>query len=318
MLYFKRLVMLVAVCVVSIATLFVMPSPTDQEQAIYVRRGSLWSASEQLEQQGTIRHRLIFFPVAKCFNSVKKLQAGEYLLPPRASMWDILRLMQSGRHIKRAITIPEGYTTEQVLTLVEKDPYLSGQVDKDSYKEGMFLPETYFFVRDDTRQAVLKRMADAMKQALADAWNERSPDLPLKNETELLILASIVEEEAKLDSERSRIASVFINRLKKNMRLEADPTTIYAITGGQYVLKRPLTKADLKLNSPFNTYVYRGLPPGPITNPGIGSIKAVAQPDSGHDLYFVVSGCEGAHNFSRSMAEHISHVRSYRKLKCNG
>lgn len=293
------------------------PGIFNEDKTIVIKRASLSEVAGQLEQAGLVKSKYIFFPIAKGFNVFNKLKAGEYKFPARSSILDIILIMQRGDYVKRFITIPEGLMTSQIIELVEKNEYLSGRINPVAYQEGSLLPDTYMFTYGEDRAKLLQRMKDAMQRALDTAWQTRDKTLPFTNKKELLVLASIVEEEAKLDEERPQIARVFINRLSKRMKLDADPTTIYAITSGKYVLQRPLNKTDLKFISLFNTYVAHGLPPAPISNPGIKSIMAVAHPVTSNDLYFVVKDCKGRHNFSNNIKDHNINVARYKKLVCN-
>lgn len=313
---FRWLLFGIFIASLTLLLLAITPGPFQEDKIILIKRGSLFEVATQLEQENTVVSKYVFFPVAKCFNVFNTLKAGEYQIPASSSVLDIISKMQIGDYVKRAITIPEGLMTSQIFEIVETNIYLSGQINKANYKEGSLLPETYLFTRGESRTNLLNRMSRDLQEALDAAWNDRDQDLPFNSKDELLNLASIVEKEAKFDEERPKIASVFINRLKKKMKLEADPTTIYAITGGQYTLDRSLRRADLKLNSPFNTYVNCGLPPTPVANPGIRSLMAVAHPDHGNNLYFVVKDCNGRHNFSNNIKDHAANVRLYRKLIC--
>jgi UPF0755 protein len=294
----------------------ITPGPLKTDQVIVVNKGSLLTVADQLKEQGVISNKLSFFVLAKMANYITTLKAGEYAVQEGSSILDLLYAMQSGKFFKRAITIPEGYTTTQILEAVEQNPYLVGPINKGSYSEGKLLPETYFFIRGEKREDLLNRMSTSMDKILDEAWASRDPSIPLKDKSELLILASIVEKESKMKDERPIIASVFINRLRKKMKLDSDPTTIYSITRGKYPLQRLLTRNDLKNPSPFNTYFAQGLPPTPIANPGLSAIKATATPAQSNYIFFVVKDCQGSHNFSTKLADHIVYVKQYRRLKC--
>lgn len=236
------------------------------------------------------------------------LQAGEYAVPAGASPYSIVAMMRRGDVVIHKITIPEGFTTQQALETINSDSGLLGQVQKQ-YQEGSFLPNTYFYTLGDTKQQMLDKMQQSLHEAIAELWPARTNQS--LTQQQMLVLASIVEKETKFDNERPLVAAVFYNRLKKGMRLQADPTTIYAITKGKYILERPLSKKDLQLQSPFNTYTTSGLPPTPIANPGIESIKAVLNPAMVDYLYFVANN-EGGHSFSANLAQHNKNVQSYR------
>ncbi|MBX9759267.1 MAG: endolytic transglycosylase MltG, partial [Beijerinckiaceae bacterium] len=245
--------------------------------------------------------------------SPKPIKAGEYEVPAHTSMQALVELLQSGKVVQRRLTIPEGMTTPEVLELVRKTEALTGDITLD-VKEGDLLPETYFYSRDDTRDGLLLRMKEAMEKALDEAWRKRAAGLPLANKREALILASMIEKETAVPAERTRVAAVFINRLRRRMKLESDPTTIYGLTEGKAPLGRDLTRADLQSNTPFNTYVIAALPRGPICNPGRASIVAATNPARDRSLYFVADG-QGGHAFATTLLEHNRNVERWRQIQ---
>ncbi|MCW5687289.1 MAG: endolytic transglycosylase MltG, partial [Pseudolabrys sp.] len=178
------------------------------------------------------------------------------------------------------------------------------------------LPETYKFTRGMSREQILQRMEQAQKRVLAEVWARRSPDLPSQVQTpeQLVTLASIVEKETGRDDERTRVAAVFVNRLKAKMKLQSDPTIIYGLTGGKGALGRPIMKSEIEQPTPYNTYTIEGLPPGPIANPGRASLEAAANPARTKELYFVADGT-GGHAFSDSYAEHQKNVAKLRAIE---
>ena len=184
-------------------------------------------------------------------------------------------------------------------------------------EEGSLLPRTYYYSFGDTREALLLRMAHAMNETIDELWPKRAPNLPLANKVEAIILASIVERETALPNERSHVAAVFLNRLRQHMKLQSDPTVIYAISNGEGVLDRPLTRDDLSVKSPYNTYVADGLPAGPICNPGYASLNAVLHPAYSNDLYFVADG-SGGHVFARTLNDHNKNVVKWRAMPKSG
>jgi UPF0755 protein len=299
-----------------LAWITLTPGPLKENKIIVINRGSLFNVAKQLDEQNVITNKLPFVLLAKLANYVEHLKAGEYPVAAGSSSWDIIRLMQSGAFFKRSITIPEGFTTGQILALVDQNIHLIGPKHKDQHGEGDFLPETYFFIHGEKKLDLLNRMSSSMKQAVDEVWAQRNINIPLKTKEELLILASIIEKEAKINEEQPVIASVFINRLTRKMKLESDPTTIYSITKGKYILARPITRKDLQTPSSFNTYYVQGLPPTPIANPGLSAIKAAANPANTKYLFFVVKDCQGRHNFSSTLKEHTTYVSQYRKLNC--
>ncbi len=290
-----------------------LPNSLSQEKTILVAKGtSKKEIAMTLANEKIISLPSIYWLLSKILTLDSYIQAGEYSIPPNSSPITIINMMKRGDVVIRRITIPEGFTTQQIIALVQSDQILTGEI-KATYKEGDFLPNTYFYTLGDTKQEMLNKMHQALTEALDNLWPSRSQNIPLKDYQQVLTLASIVEKETKFDDERILVASVFYNRLKLGMRLQADPTTIYAITQGKYILERPLTKKDLQIISPFNTYTTAGLPPSPIANPGIDSIKAVLNPAITNYLYFVANS-EGKHTFSAKLADHNKHVMSYRKL----
>ncbi|MCH8835131.1 MAG: endolytic transglycosylase MltG, partial [Proteobacteria bacterium] len=227
----------------------------------------------------------------------------------------VVALLQSGKTVVRRLTVAEGLTTTQVLAQLNRTEGLAGDLPSPP-GEGTLLPETYHFSYGERRDAMVARMRAAMDETLARLWDSRAPGLPLKSPREALILASIVEKETALPEERSRIAAVFLNRLGKGMRLQSDPTVAYALTGGRGPLGRPLSRADLKTPSPFNTYLIDGLPPGPVSNPGRAAMAAVLDPVATEDFYFVADGT-GGHVFARTLGEHNRNVVRWRKFQKN-
>ena len=217
----------------------------------------------------------------------------------------------AGETVVRRLTVPEGLTTAAVLDLLRNAEGLVGEAPDPG--EGRLLPETYHYSHGDSRADLVARMQRAMDKALARLFRDRPAGSPLGSETELLTLASIVEKETGLSGERARIAGVFVNRLKRGMRLQTDPTVIYALTGGRRELGRPLTRADLRVDHPYNTYRIPGLPPGPIANPGLAALEAAARPAETNALYFVADGA-GGHLFARTLREHNRNAARYRRL----
>lgn len=243
----------------------------------------------------------------------KKLKAGEYLLDPQLSLKDILEKLTSGKVMMHRLTIPEGLTTFKILQMIDQNEFLSGDIT-ETVKEGEFFPETYTFAKGETKNNIIKKAKLLMQKTLTDHWNKRTKDLPLKDQRQLLILASIIEKETGLNAERGKVASVFINRLKLDMPLQTDPTVIYALTLGKKDLDRPLVKKDLSFDSPYNTYLYKGLPPTPICNPGVKAIEAATNPENTDFFYFVADG-NGGHRFAKTLSDHNKNVQLWLKSK---
>lgn len=286
---------------------------TETKSVVFDKGATSYSMGKELQEKGIIRNAFLFRLLSKLYGLDKTLKAGEYEFTPSESLFSVMTQIGNGEVIYRKITLAEGLTAKQMLDIIANEEMLSGKITL-VVREGEMLPETYSFVRGDPKDSVIIRAKQAMKNAINEIWNNRAANTPLKNKYELLILASIVEKETGLPQERGLVASVFTNRLKKGMRLQTDPTVIYALTSGQTDLGRLLNKKDLSFDSPYNTYVYYGLPPTPICSPGVASIYAAAHPEVSDYLYFVASG-KGGHNFSSNLRQHNNHVAKYRKKR---
>src|SRR5262249_30178140 len=254
------------------------PGPLEKTKTVLIPRGAgPATMTKVLQEEGVIDHAKLFRVALVIDPSPKPIKAGEYEVPAHVSMQALVDLLQSGKVVQRRLTVPEGTTTAEVIELVRKTEALTGDITLD-LKEGDLLPETYFYSRDDTRDGVLGRMKEAMEKTIDEAWRKRAAGLPYANKREAVVMASIIEKETAVAAERTRVAAVYVNRLRLKMRLESDPTTIYGVTGGKGMQGRELTRADLQSASPYNTYVVAGLPPGPICNPGRASILAAMAP----------------------------------------
>ena len=277
------------------------------------RGGGLQAIADRLTRAGVLRHRVVFVLGVRLDGQARRLQAGEYRVPAGATPRRIMDILVSGATVARRLTVAEGLTVAQVVALIKRADGLKGDI-KDAPPEGSLLPETYHFSHGDGRAELLGRMRRNMQEALVELWDKRQPGLPFKSPSEALILASIVEKETSVAAERPRIAAVFINRLRRGMRLQSDPTVVFAITGGAGPLARRLTRQDLAKPSPYNTYRIDGLPPAPIANPGRAAIAAVLDPAATKDLYFVADG-SGGHAFAKTLAEHNRNVARWRRLR---
>jgi UPF0755 protein len=289
--------------------------PLEKTTNVLIPRGAgPFTMARVLEEQGVISHPRLFRIALMVDPTPKPIKAGEYEVPPHVSMARLVEILQSGKLVQRRLTVPEGMTTAEVIELVRKTDALSGDVTVD-VKEGDLLPETYFYSRNDTRDSMLLRMKEAMEKTLDEVWRKRVPGLPYANKRDALILASIIEKETSLSTERTRVAAVYVNRLRLKMRLESDPTTIYGVTHGKGMQGRELTRADLQSSSPYNTYVVSGLPPGPICNPGRASmLAAVAPAPRDRSLYFVADG-QGGHSFATNIYEHNRNVARWKEIQ---
>lgn len=296
------------------------------EEAVYsIKQGEgLNQIVSGLSKKGVIANPLPLKIYAKLTGKASRLQAGDYLLAPQMRQIDLLEAIYQGEIITYRFRAIEGQTVLEMLAQLAANPDIShtlaGKTEAeiasllgiDGALEGQFLPDTYYFHRHSSDVSVLKRMHEALKQVLDEAWRGRADELPLKNQQEALILASIIEKETAVEKERGQIAGVFIRRLQQNMRLQTDPSVIYGIKRGDALFNGVLTKAHLREDTPYNTYTRYGLPPTPIALASRESIVAATNPVAGQSLYFVADG-EGGHVFSQTYAEHQQAVKAYRR-----
>lgn len=305
------LVVLICLCAYGRRVVY-QPGPLESRVIVLVPKGSgSAGVAARLAEAGVIEHPLFFRIAARLFGKDKLLKAGEYVFEPGMSMAEVMSKLEAGDIVYHKLTIPEGLMSVQIAALLNRVPNLGGALLAD-LPEGVFLPETYTYKYGDTREDVVDDARRASRKVLEQAWKNRDGDLPIGSPEELLVLASIIEKETAVEAERGIVASVFVNRLRRGMKLQTDPTVIYALTEGKEELGRSLKRRDLFVDSPYNTYKYYGLPPGPICNPGAASIWAAAHPADTDYLYFVADG-KGGHNFSTSLKEHNRKVRAWVK-----
>jgi UPF0755 protein len=269
-------------------------------------------AANILQQRGVVRSALIFRAGVMYNRKAASLKAGEYAIPSGASPSEIMNILIEGKSIIYKLTLPEGLTTATILELVRNQPSLSGDITI-APSEGSLLPETYIFNRGMPRDDLILRMQEDHKSVLNELWAHRAPNLPFATQEEAVVLASIVEKETGVAEERPRVAAVFVNRLRKGMKLQSDPTIIYGLTKG-VPLGRGIRQSELDKATPYNTYVIVGLPPTPIANPGKASLAAVLNPAPTQDLFFVADGT-GGHAFAATVAEHEKNVQKWRAIE---
>lgn len=302
------------------------PGPSTQDTAFLVERGSTGaSIAQDLQEQNLITDPLLFRIANRIFAAGSTLRAGEYMIPARASVRQIVEMMASGDALMHAITFPEGITTAAAMKMIEESELLTGDMP-EAPPEGSLLPETYHIERGMTRAALVQQMRDAHDRVLAEVWENRAANLPVSTPEELVILASIVERETGVAAERPLVAAVFVNRLRRPMRLESDPTIIYGVcrqfpdrcVDGRLVnaqgQRRTIRASEIAMNTGYNTYRIDGLPPTPICNPGRAALEATANPAESDALFFVADG-SGGHVFARTLDEHNANVARWRVIE---
>lgn len=312
--FFKvKLYVIIALSVVAITFLnivggYIYRPGSLQSQTIIIipKHTSIAEITNILSEQRVITHPKLFELISYLYSYRYPLKSGEYELSMQITPYQILKKLADGKSIIHRFFIPEGSLVTEIIERLNQEERLVGKIS-DNVPEGYLMPSTYFFSYGDQRQKLVEKMRDEMSKTLDAIIPLLKEDSPLKTRLDVLILASIIEKEAGNDKERPKIAGVFINRLKKGMKLQADPTSAYAITEGKHKLNRPLTRKDLQITSPYNTYYIQGLPIGPISCPGRKSLIATVQPEKTDAFYFVIDG-KGGHNFSKTLQEHNNNI----------
>jgi UPF0755 protein len=293
---------------------FEAPGPLQQDKVVNIPHGSgIRDITDVLQREGVIDQPWVFIGGVMVLKAREDLKAGEYQFRAHASLHDVVGTIVDGKVVPHQISFPEGLTSEQIVARLLDDDILTGNI-KEMPREGTLLPDTYNFTRGVTREQMIQRMQAAQQRVLKEVWDRRATDLPLKTPDQLVVLASIIEKETGKAEERSRVAAVFVNRLKQRMRLQSDPTIIYGLVGGKGTLGRPIMKSEIEQPTPYNTYVVDGLPPGPICNPGRASLEAAANPARTREIYFVADG-SGGHVFAESYDQHQKNVARLRALE---
>jgi UPF0755 protein len=291
------------------------PGPLQEDKVVNIpARSGMSDIADTLQREGVIdNNRWAFIGAVFALKARSDLKPGEYQFQKNASLRDVIGTIVDGKVVQHAITIPEGLTSEQIVGRLTDNDIFAGSVHEIP-REGTLLPETYKFPRGTTRDQVIARMQQAQKRIVAEIWEHRNPDIPVKTPEQLVTLASIIEKETGKADERSRVAAVYVNRLRQKMKLQSDPTIIYGLVGGKGTLGRPIKRSEITQPSPYNTYVVDGLPPGPIANPGRASLEAAANPARTRDLFFVADGT-GGHSFTETYDQHQKNVAKLRAME---
>jgi UPF0755 protein len=284
-----------------------------QDKIVNIPRGGIRDTADLLMREGVIDHPHLFMAGALMYKSRNELKYGEYQFPKNASLRDVVDTIVEGKVVQHALTLAEGLTSDQIVQRLLENDVLSGNI-REIPREGTLLPETYRFTRGTTREQMIQRMQQAQRRAVQEIWERRMTDLPIRTPDQLVALASIIEKETGKPEERTRVAAVFVNRLKQRMKLQSDPTIIYGLVGGKGSLGRPILRSEIDQPTPYNTYVIDGLPPGPIANPGRASLEAAANPARTKELFFVADGT-GGHAFSDTYEQHQRHVARLRAIE---
>jgi UPF0755 protein len=293
---------------------FDMAGPLAQEKVVVVPRNSgIRDIAELLEREGVIDQPWLFIAGVVALKAREELKYGEYRFAPQTSLREVVSILMQGKVVQHAFTIPEGLTSEQIVARLAENEVLAGNI-REIPREGTLLPETYRFTRGMTREQMIQRMQQEHRNLVLSIWERRMSDLPIRTPEQLVILASIIEKETGKPEERTRVAAVFVNRLKQRMKLQSDPTIIYGLVGGKGTLGRPIMKSEIEQPTPYNTYVIDGLPPGPIANPGRASLEAAANPARTKELFFVADGT-GGHAFAESYEQHQKNVARLRQIE---
>ncbi len=292
---------------------FDLPGPLSTEKTVNIPRGGVRDTAELLQREGVIDQPYLFMAGAMLMKARDDLKSGEYQFRRNASLNDVVNTLIEGKVVQHAFTVAEGLTSDQVIQRLLENEVLTGNI-REVPREGTLLPETYRFTRGMTREQMIQRMQQQQRRLIQEVWDRRMPDLPIRSAEQLVVLASIIEKETGKPEERTRVAAVFVNRLKQKMKLQSDPTIIYGLVGGKGTLGRGILRSEIDQPTPYNTYVIDGLPPGPIANPGRAALEAAANPARTKELFFVADG-SGGHAFADNYEQHQKNVARLRVLE---
>jgi len=290
------------------------PGPLEAEKVVNIPRGlGLREIADLLAKENVIEQPWLFIGGVVVLKAREDLKYGEYKFGKNLTLRETIETIVEGKVVQHAFTIPEGLTSEQIVARLAEVDFLAGNI-REIPKEGTLLPDTYNFPRGATREQAIQRMQQAHARVLKEIWDRRSTDVPVRSPEALVTLASIVEKETGRPDERSRVAAVFVNRMRQRMKLQSDPTIIYGLVGGKGTLGRPIMRSEIDQPTPYNTYVVEGLPPGPIANPGRASLEATASPARTKELFFVADG-SGGHAFAENLQQHQQNVTKLRAFE---
>ncbi len=284
------------------------PGALADARIVIIPKGSTAGVADALAADGVIKYRLVFRAAAWVTRHQGPIRAGEFMIPAHSSVSDILNILRHGQPVQHQVTIPEGLTAIQIAAILNRAPAATGNTPPPP--EGSVLPQTYNYTLGTKRIAILARASKAMDETLSREWANRAPGLPLATPQDALVLASIVQQETPIPAELPEIAAVYENRLARGMKLQADPTVIYAASNGATAGGAAISRADLANPSPYNTYAHPGLPPGPIAAPGIPAIEAVLHPATTTALFFVATGT-GGHVFADNFKQQLTNIAKY-------
>jgi UPF0755 protein len=288
--------------------------PLAEDKVVNIPRGlGIRDIADLLVREGVIDQPWTFVGGVIVLKARDELKFGEYQFPKQASLHDVISTIVEGKVVLHQISVPEGLTSEQIVQRLLDMDILNGNI-REVPREGSLLPESYKFTRGTPREQVIQRMQQGQRRVLQEIWDHRVADLPLKSPEQLITLASIIEKETSRPEERTRVAAVFVNRLKQKIKLQSDPTIIYGLVGGKGTLGRPIMESEIRQPTPYNTYVIEGLPPGPIANPGRASLEAAANPARTKEIFFVADGT-GGHAFAENYDQHQKNVERLRSIE---
>lgn len=313
--FIQSSIIVVCVFILSfISAMYIYMAPYNfVEKEITISKGEkTWNILSSLYHDSVLPHPIVALFGAILTNGSIKIVAGDYLFKIASSPKEILKMLRKGQTIEHRIIFPEGWSTHEIITRINNDNRLSGVIP-NNIKEGTLFPSTYYIHRHQDRSQLIQKMTDTMNQVLDELMTSNHNPF-IRTSKDLIVFASILERETAAPEELPKIAGVFINRLKKGMRLQSDPTVIYGMTLGKSSLNRPLTRQDLKVDSDYNTYTRHGLPKEPICCPGLAALEAAAHPAETDELYFVLEENGKKHRFSTTYRDHLKHIRRIQNL----